>query len=1361
MAYDEKVSHPGEFIRQRILPKGMTVTEAAERIRVSRPALSNLLNGKVALSPEMAIRLEKAFGADREHLLAMQAEFEKPALGEKEKSIAVKSFVPQFLTITSIQIEAWAERGLPTRSLLPAFVRKLVFSTSDKITSANFPAYTRAETHGWDGTVDSDVATPWIPEGVSGWEMGCSEEPRAKAEDDYKARTRAIPAAERRRMTFVFVTPRNWSGKAAWVNEKSKLREWKDIRAYDSGDLEQWLGESLPAQIWLAANIGHENTNVRTLDHCWNQWAEVAEPELSKELFKSAVSRVSSKFYEWLAATPMAPFVVAADSIDEGLAFLACLLESAPADGGQYYERAIVMDTVESFRRSISASLRIIPIIADDAVEKASGGVFRRHHTILVRTKNIIREDNADVTLDILDNEEFERGLKAMGVDRNRIDQLARESGQSLTILRRRLASKLPAIQTPPWAFDRQLAKRLVPIWFVGVWNCESKADCEILRYVTDASSYDDIEKLVAELLDIEQPPIWAIGSFRSVISKIDVLYAIHRLVTPTDLDKFFDVAEIVLDEHDPSLDLPEEKQWLAGLYGKSRDHSSALREGIAETLVLLAIHGNNLFSSRINENIEARVSQFVRRLLSSFDTNVWMSQKGDLPRYAEAAPNAFLEIIEQDLNSSAPSIFALLKPADSSLFGGCPRSGLLWALEGLAWKPDYLLRVSRILARLAEQKIEDNWANKPENTLGSIYRAWMPQTSANVSVRIECLQAIAKEFPAIGWHLCIEQFDPRSSVGTYNYRPRWRTDHIGFGEVTNHGALEFRQQAVAIALNWPKHNADTFINLLERLGGLTLSEQEDLFLKIRAWCATDIGDDEKARLLEGLRKNGPSSPRIEDDPVPPLIAEIYLQLSISDVVVKHQWLFANEWLDFAHGDLDKKKLDHQARSKDVDAKRQSALKEIWSTLGYQGLLRICDQGNASIAVGRLMAKIVTNLAEAHELLTTLAKEIGIPGLKVNLCISGYLSTLDEGDRAKILEGVVKKGNEQLDEWTIVVRILQWAPFNSSTWSFVDDIPEAMRTLYWKTVVARWDRQSEEEFKLLTDQLLAVGRPRAAVEVVHLDWDQVDSERIVAILTALASSIEASTLPRPVADYEITPAFETLDRRKDIAAKRLAQLEFMYLPLLDHAEFGLPNLERQICESPELFAQLVALVYTRKDGEADPAELLVLKDKDAKRMAEQSYRLLKKLRRIPGSSESGSIELAELKKWIVAVREQCAHYGRADVGDLSLGEFLAHSPLGSDGYWPCEPVREVVEIIKSQNMARGISIGLFNAAGATWRGSGGDQERALAEKHRHSSKGLAMTHPFVSQIMESLATDYDRQAEWHDKDAKIRHRLRD
>jgi addiction module HigA family antidote len=85
--------HPGDFIRTEIIePAGLTVTAAAAALAVSRPALSSLLNSKAALSGDMALRIEKAFGVQMDTLMRMQSAFDIAQTRKREGKIRVRRF---------------------------------------------------------------------------------------------------------------------------------------------------------------------------------------------------------------------------------------------------------------------------------------------------------------------------------------------------------------------------------------------------------------------------------------------------------------------------------------------------------------------------------------------------------------------------------------------------------------------------------------------------------------------------------------------------------------------------------------------------------------------------------------------------------------------------------------------------------------------------------------------------------------------------------------------------------------------------------------------------------------------------------------------------------------------------------------------------------------------------------------------------------------------------------------------------------------------------------------------------------------------------------------------------------------------
>jgi antitoxin HigA-1 len=87
--------HPGTFIREEILDDlRLTVSEAAKVLDVRRATLSDLINGNAALSAEMALRIEKAFGVKMETLLNMQAWHDAHAMRQREGEIAVRRYRP-------------------------------------------------------------------------------------------------------------------------------------------------------------------------------------------------------------------------------------------------------------------------------------------------------------------------------------------------------------------------------------------------------------------------------------------------------------------------------------------------------------------------------------------------------------------------------------------------------------------------------------------------------------------------------------------------------------------------------------------------------------------------------------------------------------------------------------------------------------------------------------------------------------------------------------------------------------------------------------------------------------------------------------------------------------------------------------------------------------------------------------------------------------------------------------------------------------------------------------------------------------------------------------------------------------------
>ncbi|MEX2264444.1 MAG: HigA family addiction module antitoxin [Bryobacteraceae bacterium] len=1346
-----KPMHPGAYIKSK-LPAGVSIKEAAKVLGVGRPALSNLLNGKADLSQEMALRVEKSFGIGKDTLLKMQSEFDQSMMRQREQQIAVRAYVPPFLLLKARDIEGWADRNLAARSLLPVFLRKLVHSTGRELSTIDFPGHDDAERKGWDGQINAGAATPWIPNGMSGWEFGCNEDAKRKADSDYSARLTAVPAEERKELTFVFVTPRAWPGKREWAKLKEATGEWKSVKAYDSSDLEQWLEQSIPGQAWFAEQIGLLTEGFRSLDDQWKRWASVTEPELPKSLFLPAITNHKGALKSWLQGDQTEPLIIGSDSKDEALAFICCLFDTDEFAAKGYRDRAIVFSTGEALRKLAASSSHFIAIVAADEVERELGGADKTTPAILVRPRNSV-EVKPDIVLDLPGYEAFREALASVGVGNARIDALARESGYSPTILRRRLA-RLPALRSPAWGQDAKRTRKLVPMMLVGAWHAQSNADCEILSLL-GGCAYPEIEDQIAELLRFDDPPVWSVGQYRGVTSKIDAFFAVSGAVTQKDLDDFFFVAELVLSERDPALDLPEDKRALAGWYGKTRDHSGALREGICETLVILAVHGNNLFRERLGIDVSHRVDTLIKQLLTPLIPERLLSQNGSLPRYAEAAPDEFLRILEDDLRTGEPQVYALLTPADGGVFGNCPRTGMLWALETLAWKPEQLVRVCAILAQLAERKIDDNWVSKPDNSLLSILRCWMPQTAAPVEDRKKALEVLAKRYPAQAWKVCREQFAVGSQVVHHNVRPQWRNDASGAGEPVNgRERYEFARKALDIALAWPSHDEETLGDLIANLQALPEEDHATVWNLVDQWAKEEVDEKRKGILRERIRRfaftrRGKGIKSETKDRA----RQAYALLTPKDVVVRHHWLFAAGWVEESSEEIEEDALDWRKREERIRDLRIDALREIWKERGFEGIQTLLAMSGAARAIGWHLAE---GVIEGSDMIAFIVNclDVGDPGLAArnDELIGGIMNRLAAGDRTHTTHSLLAVlSNEKF------IRLLRDSPFEGDTWRHLDSLAPEAAVSYWQEVHTGWMRK-DSEVNEAVDRLLEARRPRAAFLCAHMVLDELETSRLKRLLLEIATSDFELAGTYQLDAYDISSALSILQKRTGVTEDEMARLEFMFIRALDHSEHGIPNLERQLAKSPSLYMQVLALTYKRNDQGEDPPEW-VMRDREKREAAwSAAYALLERMKYTPGTDETGEINAEALKSWIVEVRALCSKHGRAAIGDHQIGKLMSALPVGDDGIWPCKAAREALEEIGSQEIAKGIAVGIYNSRGVHFRGEGGDQERAIAAKYRNWAKQLP-EYPYLSRTLEQIASRYDRDAAQEDSNASVRKRL--
>ena len=273
--------------------------------------------------------------------------------------------------------------------------------------------------------------------------------------------------------------------------------------------------------------------------------------------------------------------------------------------------------------------------------------------------------------------------------------------------------------------------------------------------------------------------------------------------------------------------------------------------------------------------------------------------------------------------------------------------------------------------------------------------------------------------------------------------------------------------------------------------------------------------------------------------------------------------------------------------------------------------------------------------------------------------------------------------------------------------------------------------------QFVTDKLMEHGRGSEMLGL--LSMTRLEPSFLIAYLERLAHNlIRMRNGLASVSEegYAIAQLFTQLDKSPEVDDAVIASLEIPYLSIFRDVRKNLA-IGREVLKNPMVFADLLTMLFKRSDGTSEST----MSEELVERNAWLAYQILENVRSIPGIRSDGSVDFEELDNWVLEARRICWERDRSAIGDQQIGEVLANSPIGSDGIWPCEPVRDLLDKLRSTELGRGFVTGRLNQRGVTSRraGEGGDQERELVASYRSDASQVLITWPFTAKLLNDVA----------------------
>ncbi|MGD0589526.1 MAG: hypothetical protein ABSA44_01845 [Bacteroidota bacterium] len=1249
--------------------------------------------------------------------------------------------------IDTTDIKNWATRR-DCQETLPQLVRKLIRATSHSIKSIKFPSGENVLIGGWDGILEVTEQTEYLPLGISVWEFGSDKDIKGKADREYEKRSKNPLGFNPTECVFIFVTPRLWTKSDEWVKEKKKDGIWKDVKVINAETLDEWLEIAPTVSSWLAIkHIGkYPSEGIQSTEDFWSEWTSGPKFNLNSDVLLGGRKEQIEKIFE-LASNPTLIAVQGA-SREEALAFVISCFKNDSDKEEDFFARSVIVDSADTFRRLsvLKNPLIFVPRFDDTGI--LNRATANGHCVIVPLGADSSINWSNKIILPQIDREAFVEALTKTGITKELAEKYSKESARNITILRRQL--EFVRI-VPEWAKVENV-RDIIPALIVGRWNENYKNDQNILAKLS-GENYEGYSKKLNLWLYSSDSPFVKIGTSWRLASPLDAWSNASKYLTPHDFELLHTSFIEILNEIDPAFELEPEKRYMASIYDKNRRFSSWIREGITQSLILVSIYGNQL---KFNLSIkgESWVDRIIAELLNTDDPLLWKSIQEMLPLISEASPNEFLNAVEKYLLLDKSPIAALFEEDPGFISPQSYHTGLLWALESLAWLPEYLSRASLVLARLSAIDPGGRLSNRPINSLVDIFKPWHYQTLSPFEERIEVLKLIAKKKREVAWTLLIRMLPEGHSIGNFTHKMRWRVFGLSFEKSYTYQEIWNTHTAVVDLLLTIFDFSETKLSaLIEKSTKLSSNDRDKLLSFIESNLdkvkQIDFSSWHTLRNILSDHRSYPDADWALREPELSRYEKLYALLEPSDEIQKSTWMFNDYWPRFPEGHQ-YKKISHEEHERNVHERRIESIKNIYNKYGIKKIVELSLTVKLPRVLGNTFGYIVENESEILSLCDELNKEKNYWGF-IHFLI--FRKSMSKGlDWTFALYGKLReKGFNNIALAQVFV------PLNPTKelWDFIDSTNDEIKKEYWSTVDPNFWNIPTDQKVIGLNCLIKYKRYVSAIDVCCHFVEDIPTNTIVEILEKAAT--EKSIENVHLQGYEVEQLFKSLSKRNNVDKQTLIKLEWYYLPLLASYDNNrnLKLLHEELSNNPDFFIDALKCMYKPHNDEILEAETHELSNEQIQNRAEKAFELLHSWDIIPGVDGKGNIDAEFLWSWINKVRELAVKNHRIEVADMHIGRLLAQYPENIAS-WPPDEICNVIEVINTEDIKRGFYSATWEKRSSSTRGpfDGGDIERG----HEKYFEGLSNIHknkfPNTATILNNLAKGYEADAKRMDDKAE-------
>lgn len=1260
--------------------------------------------------------------------------------------------------ITTGDIENWADT-IECKYYLPQLIRKLIIATIDfnSIKHLQFSYGEDVNTGGYDGELLTESENLFVPFGETVWEFGTTNNKKAKADEDYEKRKLNPLDKVPCETTYVNINGKKYRDKKKWVAEKKVENFWKDVRYLDAIDIDQWLELAPQVEIWLAEKLGKPTNGIFTIEEYWKRWSDNKKVKILPEIIAGESRKQEVEKVKQFLNNEQGALYIKSITKDEALVFPLAILKQTDADEkNDLSSKTLIIDNKDSFSRIIQCSYPLIIIVKFQAESTDISGAIHKGHKLIVPLSPSDEINSDKIDLPIVSSNDFENGLKNMGIDDEQARLLTKNTGRNISVLRRLF--KLDNMQ-PKWLENINITD-IIPILLVNRFSEHKDGDKEIIEEIS-GKSFSEYEKILKNLLNQEDTPVYHINGVWRLISPTDIWLYIAKYVSNVDFEKLQKICLDVLCEVYYKYTIPlEERGNLFQTPHNAPKYSDNLKDGLCETLAIISILGKKYGIDNITPEIF--VDRTIQHILEK-DIVVWRSLSSNLMMLAEASPIVFLNNLERILKDE--SVVAFFEEQQGFLYTSNDLAPLLWCLNIVGWMPENLMRVTSALCELINSSPDKfPTSNTPYNTLESIYRIWYPQTNASAEDRKKILDVILKKYPDILYNLLFSMVGTGNDTAFHIPRPKLRLfSELRSIQVTHSEISYLRRFCIDNIIMLSLNNLNRILGLIDLLDDIDWDKIEDTLNAIETGLTFDseLKNEiyQKFREFIGRHRSYPDAHWSLTIEILDRIEETAVKFKTDDYILSEKYLFEHHHPTEIEGKCGN---DYRKQEQEIFEKRKIFLEKVILNYSIDKVFELADKVEHPHIYGNVLAMLLEiSLKDSFKIYQLIDSENSkYISLASNFIRVSENRTSSE-EQINVLNKLIQSGisNPGITKFLLSLR------GNIDLWKYIQDVQNnEIESLYWKSQQSCLYLDNKDELRFSLDKLYEYKKSIVFLNTLGTNINQYSEIKI--------SSDELLTLLEKVEliDFDDNCRFDShsfenilefLYSQNDYDEERGAKIEMKFHFIFKSHHSPKPqNLYKIISRNPSEYMAVICQMYLPDDEKLREEELkLKIKNENSQLIFEFNYHLLDSFDCIPSLKSDGTLIGNELNNWVNEVRTLAKDNHREEITDRCIGKLLAKYPINisKNKGFPIE-IYEMIEEINSDSINSAFEMQISNNLGFTSRGAfeGGNIERYRAEFFNNLFEDTKIIYPNVSLIFKNLRDKYLRDGNWEDKNALLR-----